>query len=357
MSIYLLIIIATAFIFDFYNGMKDAANSVATIVSTQVLKPWQAVVWAAFFNFIAAFGAIFFAKLFPFLPFLSHMFGLHVATTIGKGIVHPNVVDPTLIFTALIGAILWTVYCLRNGLPISVSHALVGGFVGTALVKAGTQSVVTEGIVKTVFFMVVAPLIGLILGLSIMVGVYWLVRNMTPRRIDKRFRKLQLFSAAAYSFGHGTNDAQKTMGIIAVLLFTTPGTSYYPYYLQNHDIYIPFWIVISCHFMIALGTMFGGWHVIKTLGQKVTKLKPVNGFCAELGGAISLFIASGVGAPVSTTHVITGAICGVGATRRLSAVRWGVARRIVMAWIFTIPASAIMSAICWLLLTTIMRYI
>jgi len=347
MTIYLILIIATAYLFDFYNGMKDAANSVATIVSTRVLKPWQAVVWAAFFNFVAAFGAIFFAKFFPFLPFLEHMFGLHVATTIGKGIVDTSIVDPTLIFAALIGAILWTMYCLHNGLPISVSHALVGGFVGTALIKSGPNAVVYSGIIKTVIFMIVAPLMGLVLGLIIMIAVYWLARKQIPSKIDKHFRKLQLLSAAAYSLGHGTNDAQKTMGIIAVLLFTTPGTFYYAQYQQTHDITIPFWIVLSCHFMIAMGTMFGGWHVIKTLGQKVTKLQPVHGFCAETGGAISLFIASAVGAPVSTTHIITGAICGVGATQRLSAVRWGVARSIVMAWILTMPAAAMMSAITY----------
>jgi PiT family inorganic phosphate transporter len=356
MTWWLIVIIATAYIFDFYNGMKDAANSVATIVSTRVLKPWQAVLWAAFFNFVAAFGGIFFTTVLPFLPFLSNMFGLHVATTIGKGIVDPGIVSPTLIFTALVAAILWTMYCLHNGLPISVSHALVGGFVGTALmkgfidtasIKGGVASLVLSGILKTVTFMVIGPILGLTLGLLIMIAVYWLVRNQFPSRIDKHFRKLQLLSAAAYSLGHGVNDAQKTMGIIAVLLFTTPGTFYYPYYAQHHDIYIPFWIVISCHFMIAMGTMAGGWHVIKTLGQRVTKLQPIHGFCAETGGAISLFIASALGAPVSTTHVITGAICGVGATNRISAVRWGVARSIVWAWILTMPISAIIAAIIY----------
>lgn len=350
MTLWLIIIIATAFIFDFYNGMKDAANSVATIVSTRVLKPWQAVLWAAFFNFVAAFGGIFFTTVLPFLPFLSNMFGLHVATTIGKGIVDPSIVSPTLIFTSLIGAILWTMYCLHNGLPISVSHALVGGFVGTALIKGGPKFLVLSGLLKTVMFMVIAPILGLTLGLLIMILVYWLVRNQLPSKIDKHFRRLQLLSAAAYSLGHGVNDAQKTMGIIAVLLFTTPGTVYYPYYLQHHDIYIPFWIVISCHFMIAMGTMAGGWHVIKTLGQRVTKLQPIHGFCAETGGALSLFIATSVGAPVSTTHVITGAICGVGATNRLSAVRWGVARSIVWAWILTIPVSAVIAAMVYFIL-------
>jgi inorganic phosphate transporter, PiT family len=358
MTLWLILIIATAFIFDFYNGMKDAANSVATIVSTRVLKPWQAVLWAAFFNFVAAFGGIFFTKVLA-IPFLSQFFSLHVATTVGKGIVDQNIVSPLLIFTALLGAILWTAYCLHNGLPISVSHALIGGLVGTALIKGfiatrvlkGALNVlVISGILKTVTFMIVAPILGLVLGLLIMVAVYWLVRNQLPTRIDKHFRKLQLVSAAAYSLGHGVNDAQKTMGIIAVLLFTTPGTFYYPYYAQHHDIYIPFWIVISCHFMIAMGTMAGGWHVIKTLGQRVTKLQPIHGFCAETGGAISLFFASALGAPVSTTHVITGAICGVGATQRLSAVRWGVARSIVWAWILTMPVSAVIAAAVYLVL-------
>ncbi len=351
----LIIIVATAFLFDFYNGMKDAANSVATIVSTRVLKPWQAVVWAAFFNFVAAFGSIFFLKFFPFLPFLNNMFSLHVATTIGKGIVDKSIVDQPLIFSALVGAILWTVYCLHNGLPISVSHALVGGFVGTGLAKAGTHALVMSGIIKTLSFMVVAPIVGLILGLLIMVAVYWLARNQFPAKVDKLFRRLQLISAAAYSLGHGTNDAQKTMGIIAVLLFTTKGTAYYGMELNEKT--FPFWIVVSCHFMIAMGTMFGGWHVIKTLGQRVTKLHPVQGFCAETGGAISLFIASTFGAPVSTTHVITGAICGVGATQRISAVRWGVAREIVIAWILTMPASAIMAAITYFIVTTLSRFV
>lgn len=342
MTAWLVIIIATAFLFDFYNGMKDAANSVATIVSTRVLKPWQAVVWAAFFNFVAAFGSLFFARFFPFLPFLSKMFSLGVASTVGKGIISPDIVDPVLIFSALVGAILWTVYSIGKGLPISVSHALIGGLLGTGLVKGGTSALVMSGIMSTVIFIVVAPIIGLFFGWVIMIAVYWIARNQYPAKIDKVFRRLQLCSAAAYSLGHGTNDAQKTMGIIAVLLFTTPGTFYY-----GKAFYIPFWIVLSCHFMMAMGTIAGGWRVIKTLGQRVTKLLPVHGFCAETGGAISLFIATTLKVPVSTTHVITGAICGVGATQRLNAVRWGVAREIVIAWILTIPLSAIMAAVVY----------
>jgi PiT family inorganic phosphate transporter len=348
MSLWLIIIIATAFIFDFYNGMKDAANSVAAIVSTRVLKPWQAVLWAAFFNFVAAFAGRFFAIVLPFLPFLKEMFGFHVAATIGKGIVDPSIVSPTLIFTALIGAILWTIYCLHNGLPISVSHALIGGFVGTALIRGGPKYLVLSGLLKTVGFMVIAPIIGLILGLVIMMSVYWIFRNQMPAKIDKLFRKLQLVSAAAYSLGHGTNDAQKTIGIITVLLFTTPGTIYFGRAITPDT--IPLWVIISCYFMIAMGTMAGGWHVIKTLGQRVTKLQPVHGFCAESGGAISLFFASALGAPVSTTHVITGAICGVGATQRLSAVRWGVAKNIVWAWVLTMPISAVISALVYIIL-------
>jgi inorganic phosphate transporter, PiT family len=357
MTLWLIIIIATAFLFDFYNGMKDAANSVATIVSTRVLKPWQAVLWAAFFNFVAAFAGRFFAIVLPFLPFLKDMFGFHVATTIGKDIVAQNIVSPLLIFTALIGAILWTAYCLHNGLPISVSHALIGGLVGTALIKGiiatralkGALNVlVLSGILKTITFMIIAPILGLVLGLLIMVAVYWLVRNQLPTRIDKHFRRLQLLSAAAYSLGHGTNDAQKTIGIITILLFTTPGTIYFGREITPDT--IPLWVIISCYFMIAMGTMAGGWHVIKTLGQRVTKLQPIHGFCAETGGAISLFIASAVGAPVSTTHVITGAICGVGATQRLSAVRWGVARSIVWAWVLTMPISAVIAAIVYFIL-------
>jgi PiT family inorganic phosphate transporter len=346
MLTFVLITIITAFIFDFYNGMKDAANSIATVVSTRVLKPWQAVVWAAFFNFIAAFGSVFFIKILP-IPFLSKIFELHVAATVGKGIIHIGFIPPTLIplliFCALIGGISWTSFCVHNGIPISVSHALIGGLIGATLVATGTtNSLIMAGILKTVIFIVIAPVMGLVLGWLFMIATYWLFRNQTPYRTDKYFRKMQLISAAAYSLGHGTNDAQKTMGIIVLLLFSTPGTFYY-----GKPFEVPVWVVLSCHFMIAMGTMAGGWHVIKTLGQKVTKLQPVHGFCAETGGAISLFVSSAMGAPVSTTHVITGAIIGVGATQRLSAIRWGVAKRIVFAWILTIPLSAAVSGLVY----------
>ncbi|MCX7919056.1 MAG: inorganic phosphate transporter [bacterium] len=332
------IIILIALMFDFYNGMNDAANSIATVVSTQVLKPWQAVIWAAFFNFVAAFGG--------YIPFLSGVLGLHVANTIGKGVVNPAYVDQWLVLATLIGAIVWSAYCTHSGIPISISHSLVGGFAGAALVKAGIGALVLKGIIKTAIFIFIAPILGLILGLLLMIIVYWLFQRQPPRRIDKYFRKLQLISAASYSLGHGTNDAQKTMGIIAVLLFTTPGTFYY-----GKPFEVPFWVVITCHFMIAMGTMAGGWFVIKTLGQRITKLKPVHGFCAETGGAITLFIASAFGIPVSTTHTITGAVMGVGTTHRISAVRWGVARSIVLAWILTIPVSAGIAAIIYAVLT------
>jgi PiT family inorganic phosphate transporter len=293
-------------------------------VSTRVLTPRRAVIWAAFFNFIA----------FLFL-------GLHVANTIGKGIVDVGVIDPHIIFATLIGACLWDIIAWYFGLPTSSSHALIGGLVGSALVKAGPHALVYKGIFKTISFIFISPMVGLMLGLAIGMAVYRFFKKSTPLHVDHVFRKGQLVSAALFSLGHGGNDAQKTMGIIAGLLFSAG--------LLGDKFYIPFWVVISCQAAIALGTMFGGWRIVKTMGQKIAKLRPVDGFCAESGAAIALFITTAMGIPVSTTHTITGAIMGVGSLRRLSAVRWGVAGRIVWAWIFTIPCSATVSAITYLI--------
>ena len=312
-------LIALALGFDFLNGFHDSANSIATIVSTRVLTPRQAVAWAAFFNFIA---------------FL--FFGLHVAGTIGKGIVDISVMDSRIIFATLIGASVWDIITWRVGLPTSSSHALMGGLIGAALVKSGTGALVWKGILTTVAFIFVSPLLGLLLGLVFGSAVHWLFRNKGPFQVDHIFRKGQLLSASLYSLGHGGNDAQKTMGIIAGLLFSAG--------MLGDTFYIPFWVVLSCHAAIALGTMSGGWRIVKTMGQKVTKLRPVDGFCAEASAAVSLFLASGLGIPVSTTHTITGSIMGVGSLRRLTAVRWGVAGRILWAWILTIPFSALISA-------------
>jgi len=314
-----IVIILFALFFDFLNGFHDSANSIATVVSTRVLSPRFAVAWAAFFNFIA---------------FL--FFGLHVANTIGKGIIDIAIVDKWIIFGTLVGACGWNIITWLFGLPTSSSHALIGGLVGAALVKAGTNSLVWKGILKTVIFIFVSPILGFILGLSLGVAVYWIFRRSTPMKVDHIFRKGQLVSAALYSMGHGGNDAQKTMGIIASLLFSAG--------MLGDKFYIPFWVVLMCHAAIALGTMFGGWRIVKTMGQKISKLKPVDGFCAESGAAATLFMSSAFGIPVSTTHTITGAIVGVGSLRRLSAVRWGVASQIVWAWILTIPCSAIISA-------------
>ena len=319
MTIWILSLILLALIFDFLNGFHDAANSIATVVSTRVLTPQQAVIWAAFFNFIA---------------FL--FFGLHVANTIGKGIIDINIVDSQIIFGALMGACAWNIITWYFGLPTSSSHALIGGLVGAALVKAGSGSLVWTGIIKTVSFIFISPIVGLFLGVIYGAIVHWLARKKAPGQVDHWFRKGQLLSAALYSLGHGGNDAQKTMGIIASLLFSAG--------LLGPEFHIPFWIVISCHTAIALGTMSGGWRIVKTMGQKVAKLRPVDGFCAESGAATSLFVASGLGIPVSTTHTITGAIMGVGSLKRTSAVRWGVAGSIVWAWIITIPCSAAISA-------------
>lgn len=325
MLTFITFIILVALVFDFLNGMNDAANSIATVVSTRVLSPRLAVFWAAFFNLAAAF-----------------FFGVHVAATIGKGVVDPGVVDAVLILSALCAAIFWTYMCTHIGLPISVSHALVGGLVGSGVAKAGLDALVWHGVLKIAVFIILAPLVGTILGYLFMVVVYWICRRRTPQRVDRWFRRLQLISAAAYSLGHGTNDAQKTMGIIAVLLYSTG-------YLKG-EFYVPLWVVLICHAAIALGTLAGGWRVIKTLGMKMTKLKPVHGFCAETAAASSILLSTVGGIPVSTTHTITGAIIGVGATTRLSAIRWGVAYRIVWAWILTIPGTAMVAALIWYLL-------
>jgi inorganic phosphate transporter, PiT family len=317
-------LIALALGFDFLNGFHDSANSIATIVSTRVLSPRQAVVWAAFFNFIA---------------FL--FFGLHVAGTIGKGIVDISIMDSRIIFATLIGACVWDLITWRVGLPTSSSHALMGGLIGAALVKTGAGALVWKGILTTIAFIFISPLLGLLLGLVFGSAVHWLFRNKGPSQVDHIFRKGQLLSAALYSLGHGGNDAQKTMGIIAGLLFSAG--------MLGDQFHIPLWVVLSCHAAIALGTMSGGWRIVKTMGQKVAKLKPVDGFCAESSAAVSLFLASSLGIPVSTTHTITGSIMGVGSLRRLTAVRWGVAGRILWAWILTIPCAAAISAATYMI--------
>ena len=328
MTLAVILLILLALLFDFLNGFHDSANSIATVVSTRVLSPRLAVAWAAFFNFIA---------------FL--FFGLHVANTIGKGIIDIAIIDKGVIFGTLIGACGWNIITWFFGLPTSSSHALIGGMIGSALVKAGPTSLVWKGIFKTVAFIFISPIAGLILGLCLGILVYWLFRKSVPLKVDHIFRKGQLVSAACYSLGHGGNDAQKTMGIIASLLFSAG--------LLGKTFHIPFWIVITCHSAIALGTMFGGWRIVKTMGQKVAKLKPVDGFCAETVAAIMLFVSSAFGIPVSTTHTITGAIMGIGSLKRMSAVRWGIAGRIVWAWILTIPCSAAISALAYILLQTV----
>ena len=321
MSSQLIIVVAligVALSFDFINGFHDAANSIATVVSTRVLSPGQAVVWAAFFNFVAAFT-----------------FGTAVAKTMGKGMIDISQVTFAVIFGGLMGAIVWDLITWYVGLPTSSSHALIGGYAGAAVAKAGPTVIIASGWTKTLIYIIVAPLMGLVLGLAIEVAIFWLFRRSSPLRVDRVFRRLQLLSAAAYSLGHGTNDAQKTMGIIAGVLFTAG-------YLKVFS--IPTWIILTAHTAIALGTLTGGWRIIHTMGSKITKLQPVGGFAAETAGAITLFIASHFGIPVSTTHTITGAIVGVGATRRLSAVRWGVAGQIVWAWVLTIPMAGLIGA-------------
>ncbi len=321
--VILLVLLALAF--DFMNGFHDAANSIATVVSTGVLKPGYAVLFAAFFNFIAIF-----------------VFHLSVAATVGKGIVDAGVVDTHVVFGALVGAITWNLITWYYGIPSSSSHALIGGIVGAVIVKAGPGALISAGVIKTVAFIFVSPVLGYLLGSLMMLIVSWVCRRSTPIKVDRWFRRLQIVSAGAYSLGHGGNDAQKTIGIVWMLLIATG-------YISAGDAAPPMWVIVSCYAAIALGTMFGGWRIVKTMGQKITKLKPVGGFCAETGGAITLFLATGMGIPVSTTHTIAGAIVGVGSTRRMSAVRWGVAGNIVWAWIFTIPASALVAAIAYLL--------
>jgi len=326
MLILTIFIIFLALLFDFLNGMNDAANSIATIVSTRVLSPRVAVFWAAFFNFAAAF-----------------VFGVHVATTIGKGVVQQYVVSEWMILSALIGAIIWTHFCTKYGLPISVSHALIGGLAGSAVVKGGFESLITSGLIKIAIFIVLSPIIGLILGMAIMIVVTWIFRKSNVKSTDRLFRIGQLVSSAAFGLGHGTNDAQKTMGIIAMLLFTGG-------YLGT-EFYVPFWVVIIAHTAIAFGTLAGGWRVIRTMGIKLTHLKPIGGFSAEVAAASVLFGTAMAGIPVSTTHTIAGAIMGVGSTRRISAVRWGIAGKIVWAWVLTIPASAAIGGIAYLFLS------
>jgi inorganic phosphate transporter, PiT family len=328
MTCSIIFLIVLALVFDFLNGFHDSANSIATIVSTRVLTPRHAVIWAAFFNFIA---------------FL--FFGLHVANTIGKGIIDIELVDRAVIFGTLVGACGWNIFTWYFGLPTSSSHALIGGLVGAALVKGGLDGLVWEGILKTVAFIVISPLFGLLMGRVFGFVVYWICRRSSPARVDHIFRKGQLVSAALYSLGHGGNDAQKTMGIIASLLFSAGWL--------GPEFYIPFWVVITCQAAIALGTMSGGWRIVKTMGQKVAKLKPVDGFCAESAAALALLGSCAWGIPVSTTHTITGAIMGVGSIRRFSAVRWGIAGNIVWAWILTIPAAATLSALTYLLVSQV----
>jgi PiT family inorganic phosphate transporter len=329
-SIYVLVsLIALALIFDFMNGFHDAANAIATVVSTGVLKPQNAVALAAFFNFVAIF-----------------VFQLKVATTVGKGTIDPAIVDHYVVFGALVGAISWNLLTWYYGIPSSSSHALIGGLIGAAVAKSGTDSLIASGLIKAISFIVLSPLLGFLFGSMMMIVVSWLFIRSTPRRVDKWFRRMQLVSASMYSLGHGGNDAQKTMGIIWMLLiFSGASAASDP---------LPMWVIVSCYAAISLGTLFGGWRIVKTMGQKITKLRPVGGFCAETGGAITLFTATALGIPVSTTHTITGAIVGVGSSRKTSSVRWGVAGNIVWAWIFTIPASAFIAAVAWWVGTMVM---
>lgn len=324
----LVFIIIVALTFDFLNGFHDAANSIATVVSTRVLSPQRAVVWAAFFNFIAAF-----------------VLGTHVAKTLGKGLIDLSIVTNEVVLAGLVGAIFWNLFTWYYGLPVSSSHALIGGYAGAAVAKAGFKALLYSGWTKTLLFIVVAPLMGATLGLALMVAVTWIFRRWHPFRLDQLFRRLQLVSAGLYSLGHGGNDAQKTMGIITGLLVASGQ-------LQKFE--VPLWVVLISHAAIALGTLFGGWRIVKTMGSKITKLQPFGGFCAETSGAITLVMATLMGIPVSTTHTITGAIIGVGAARRTSAVKWGVAGRIVWAWVLTIPMSAAVSAATYYLLRPIL---
>ncbi|MFZ1518807.1 MAG: inorganic phosphate transporter [Ignavibacteriaceae bacterium] len=322
------LIIALALVFDFYNGMNDAANSIATIVSTRVLTPFQAVAWAAFFNFVAAFA-----------------FGVSVATTIGKGLVDVSIVDNFVIFSGIMGAIILTASATHFGMPISVSHAIIGGYGGAALTKAGISAIIISGYTKIVIFIFLAPVVGLFGAYVFSILTLWIVKNKAPRKVDKYFRKLQLLSAAVYSLSHGSNDAQKTIGIITIVLFTNN--------LLGETFYVPFWVIILSHTVIALGTLFGGWKVIKTLGMRVTKLTPFGGFSAETSAGLTIIGATMGGIPVSTTHTITGAIIGVGSIKGFSAVRWGVAKNILWAWVLTIPLSALFAMLTYLAVTGI----
>lgn len=316
----MLVVVALAF--DFMNGFHDAANSIATVVSTRVLKPYQAVIMAAFFNFLAVF-----------------VFHLSVATTVGKGIVDQGVIDHYVVFGALSGAIAWNLITWYYGIPSSSSHALIGGIVGAGVAKAGTGVLIPAGILKTVAFIFISPLIGFLLGAALLLAISWLFVRSTPSRVDRLFRRLQLVSSSLYSLGHGGNDAQKTIGIIWMLLIAAGHT--------GSDDPVPVWVVIACYVTIGLGTMFGGWRIVKTMGQRITKIRPVGGFCAELSGSVALFLATALGIPVSTTHTITGAIVGVGSVQNVSAVRWGVAGDLLWAWILTIPCSAFIAALAW----------
>ena len=323
MSFHILVfLVALALVFDFLNGFHDAANSIATIVSTRVMRPQWAVLWAAFFNFVA---------------FL--FFGLLVATTVGKGIIDPAIVDHYVVFGALVGAISWNIITWYFGIPSSSSHALIGGLAGAAVAKGGVDTLIASGFLKTMAAIVLSPALGLVLGAALMILVSWICAGSTPRRVDRWFRRLQFISASFYSLGHGGNDAQKTMGIIWMLLIAASVTG-------SQDP-LPLWVVLSCQAAMGLGTMFGGWRIVKTMGMRITKLKPVSGFCASASGAATLFIATGFGVPVSTTHTITGAIVGVGSVQKFSAVRWGVAGSIVWAWVLTIPCSAFVAAVAW----------
>jgi PiT family inorganic phosphate transporter len=319
----LVFLIALALAFDFLNGLHDAANSIATVVSTGVLRPHQAVLLAAFFNFVAIF-----------------VFHLKVAATVGKGIVDPSIIDHYVVFGALVGASAWNIITWAAGLPSSSSHALIGGLIGAGVAKAGFASLIEAGIVKTVVFIFLSPAMGFVLGGLLLVIVSWMFRKSSPSRIDRWFRRGQLLSASLYSLGHGGNDAQKTIGIIWVLLIAAHVT-------QPDAAAPPIWVIVACYAAIGAGTMFGGWRIVKTMGQRITKLRPIHGFCSDVGGAMTLFTATYFGIPVSTTHTITGSIVGVGSTRNVSGVRWGVAGNIVWAWIFTIPASAFVAAIAW----------
>jgi PiT family inorganic phosphate transporter len=339
--LYVLAIVLVAYIFDFINGFHDSANSIATVVGTRVLSPGVAVAWAAFFNFVALWAV-----------------GTAVAKTIGKGMIDPAVVTPDVILAGLVGAIIWNLITWWYGLPSSSSHALIGGYAGAAILAGGFGAIIPSGWTKTIVFIFLSPIIGMLLGFWLMVITFWIFRRSRPRKVDRLFRGLQLASSALFSLSHGANDAQKTMGIVASLLvasqalFVNQQGFLQRFYLPNAD-QIPFWIAFCAHFAIGMGTLLGGWRIVHTMGTRITKLRPVGGFCAETGGAISILMATNFGIPVSTTHTITGSIVGVGATTRLSAVRWGIAGRIVWAWILTIPASAGMAALCYLLIRAV----